>query len=104
MLGEEPLGGHAIHIPLRAVAEDLAERCGQVVRIARGDAAHGLGHQRAVGIILVAAAMGSCSMVFQRAQEAVVLLLEAGSWLIQIGEEKYHTATPKYNSLFVQTA
>ena len=49
-LGEEPLGGVAIHITLRAVAEDLAERCGQILGVARRDAAHGLGHQRAIGV------------------------------------------------------
>ena len=41
------LGGVAIHITLRAVAEDLAERCRQILDGARGDTAHGLGHQRA---------------------------------------------------------
>ena len=46
-LGNEPLGGHAIYITLRAVAEDLAERCRHILGGTRRDAAHGLGHQRA---------------------------------------------------------
>ena len=54
MLGEEPLGGHAVDEALRAVAEDLAERCRQILGITRRDAAHGLCHQHAVGVVLVA--------------------------------------------------
>ncbi len=54
LLGEEPLGGHAVDGVLRTVAQYLRQGCCQVVGVARGDAVLCLGDKHAVTVVDIA--------------------------------------------------
>lgn len=51
VLGGEALGGGAIDVTLRAVAQDLRQGRGEVVDVMRREAVLGLGHQGAIAVV-----------------------------------------------------
>ena len=75
----EPL--HAVDIARRPVAEDLVERCGQILDVARRGAAGGLRHEHTIAVGVVGAGLPATGRTGQPIERVVGITRGAVTYL-----------------------